>query len=314
MVSTRENGYLMLGFLVQRLGQSVVVLFLVSIVAFALVLFSGDPVAMMLPTHATEKDRLDLQRELGLDRPIPVQYLGFVQRAMQGDLGRSIKFNQPVLPLIASKLPSTLLLALTATALAVAVGIPLGILSGTRPNGLFDLLGTFFSLLAVSLPTFWIGIMLILIVADYLRLLPMGGSGGAQHLIMPALALSAHSTGLVTRLTRASVLDELRQNYVVTARAKGLGTPTINVRHVLRNALIPTVTVVALQFGALLGGSVIVETVFSWPGAGWLLMQGVFARDLPVVRALVLLIGATFIVLNLLVDISYRYLDPRIRY
>jgi peptide/nickel transport system permease protein len=297
-----------------RLGQAVVVLFLVSIVAFGLVLFSGDPVAMMLPTHASEQDRLTLQRELGLDQPIAIQYVTFVQRALQGDLGRSIKFSQPVLPLIASKLPSTLLLAVTAISLAVVIGIPLGVLSGTHPNSVFDLVCTVFSLLTVSLPTFWIGIMLILLVADYLRLLPSGGSGSFLHLIMPAIALSAHSMGLITRLTRASVLDELRQNYVTTARAKGLGSLTINLRHVLRNAMIPTVTVVALQFGALLGGSVIVETVFSWPGAGWLLMQGVFARDLPIVRALVLMIGTTFIVLNLLVDISYRYLDPRIRY
>ena len=304
----------MAAYIIGRLGQSVVVLFLVSIVAFGLVLFSGDPVAMMLPTHASEQDRLNLQRELGLDQPIAVQYITFVQRAVQGDLGRSIKFSQPVLPLIASKLPSTLLLAVTAICLAVVVGIPLGILSGTRSDSIFDVVCTFLSLLAVSLPTFWIGIILILLVADYFRLLPSGGSGGIQHLIMPALALSAHSTGLIARLTRASIIDELRQNYVTTARAKGLSALTINLRHVLRNALIPTVTVVALQFGALLGGSVIVETVFSWPGAGWLLMQGVFARDLPIVRALVLLIGATFIVLNLLVDISYRYLDPRIRY
>lgn len=303
----------MLAFLLRRLAQSVVVLFLVSVLAFALVLFSGDPVAMMLPIHASEQDRLTLQRELGLDQPLVAQYLSFLGRAAQGDLGRSIKFNQPVLPLILSKLPLTLLLATTAIGLAVIVGIPLGILSGTRPNGVFDVAGTVASLLAVSLPTFWIAIMLILIVGDYLRLLPVGGSGGPSHLIMPALALSAHSTGLITRLTRASVLDELRQNYVTTARAKGLDAATINYRHVLRNAMIPTVTVVALQFGALLGGSVIVETVFSWPGAGWLLMQGVQARDLPVVRALVLIVGATFILLNLLVDVSYRYLDPRIR-
>jgi peptide/nickel transport system permease protein len=292
----------------------VIVLFLVSLVAFALVLFSGDPVAMMLPTHASEQDRLALQHELGLDQPITVQYIGFVQRALQGDLGRSIKFDQPVLPLIAAKLPATLELVLVAISLAVLIGIPLGILSGTRPNSLFDVLGTAFSLLAVSVPTFWIGIMLILLVADHFRLLPTGGSGGVQYLILPALALAAHSTGLITRLTRASVLDEVRHNYVTTARAKGLGPLAINGRHVLRNALIPTVTVVALQFGALLGGSVIVETVFSWSGVGWLLMQGVFARDLPIVRALVLLFGATFILLNLLVDISYRYLDPRIRY
>jgi len=303
----------MLPFLVRRLGQSVVVLFLVSVVSFALILLTGDPVAMMLPTHASESDRLALQRQLGLDRPLIEQYVGFVGRAIQGDLGRSIKFNQPVVPLIAEKLPQTLLLATTAIAIAVLVGLPLGILSGARPNGVLDVLGTFASLLALSLPTFWIGLMLILFVGDGLRLLPIGGSGTPAHLVMPALALSAHSLGLITRLTRASVLDERRQNYVVTARAKGLGERAVSYGHVLRNAMIPTVTVVALQFGALLGGSVIVETVFSWPGAGWLLMQGVYARDLPVVRALVLIIGATFILLNLLVDLSYRYLDPRIR-
>lgn len=303
----------MAAYIAGRLGQAVVVLFLVSIVSFGLILFSGDPVAMMLPTHASEQDRLTLQRELGLDQPIAVQYVRFVERAVQGDLGQSIKFSQPVLPLIASKLPSTLLLATTATCLAVLIGLPLGILSGTHPNSPFDVVCTVFALLTVSLPTFWIGIILILLLADHYRLLPSGGSGGIQHLIMPAIALAAHSTGLIARLTRASVLDELRQNYVTTARAKGLGRFTVDLRHVLRNALIPTVTVVALQFGALLGGSVIVESVFSWPGAGWLLMQGVFARDLPIVRALVLLIGLTFIVLNLLVDISYRYLDPRIR-
>jgi ABC-type dipeptide/oligopeptide/nickel transport system permease component len=300
-------------YLLRRLGQSVVVLILVSIVSFALVLFSGDPVATMLPTHATEQDRLTMRRQLGLDQPLAIQYLSFVARGVQGDLGQSIKFNQPVTPLVLSKLPSTLLLAVTAIILAVAIGIPLGIYSGTRANTPLDAAGTAFSLLTVSVPSFWIGLMLILIVGDYMRLLPTAGSGTPQHLVLPAVTLAAHSVGLITRLTRASVLDELRQPYVVTARAKGLNRHTINYRHVLRNAMIPTVTVVGLQFGALLGGSVIVETVFSWPGAGWLLMQGVFARDLPLVRALVLIIGAAFILLNLLVDISYRYLDPRIR-
>ncbi|MFN8521598.1 MAG: ABC transporter permease [Chloroflexota bacterium] len=302
-----------LSFVAQRLGQSAVVLILVSIVSFALILLSGDPVAMMLPIHASEADRLALQRQLGLDRPLVVQYLSFVGQAARGDLGESIKFNQPVLPLIASKLPLTLTLAAAAVTIAVVVGIPLGIATGTRQHTATDYVGTVFSLLAMAVPTFWIGLMLILILGDYFRLLPVGGSGGIQHLIMPALALSAHSTGLVTRLTRASIVDELRQNYVVTAHSKGLSSATVQYGHVLRNALIPTVTVVALQFGALIGGSVIVEAVFSWPGAGWLLMQGVLARDLPLVRALVLIIGAIFILLNLLVDLSYRLLDPRIR-
>ncbi len=303
----------MLVFVARRAGHAVVVLFLVSVVAFVLVLFSGDPVAMMLPIHASEQDRLALRRELGLDRPLPAQYLAFVSRATRGDLGHSVRFNQPVMRLIFAKLPSTLLLAATAVALAVAIGIPLGLVSGTRPRSLLDATGTTLALLTVSVPTFWIGLMLILIVGDYLRWLPIGGSGGARHLVLPALTLAAHSIGLITRLIRASVVSELGHGYVVTARAKGLSATAINYKHVLRNAMIPTATVIGLQFGALLGGSVIVETVFAWPGVGWLLMQGVFARDLPLVRALVLVLGGTFIVLNLLVDVSYRYLDPRIR-
>ena len=303
----------MVRFALRRVGQAAVVLFLVSVVAFALVLLTGDPVAMMLPTHASDEDRAVLRRELGLDRPVAAQYLAFVGRAIQGDLGQSVRFNQPVMGLIAGKLPSTLLLAATAIALAVGVGIPLGLVSGVRPHSVLDATGTVAVLLTAALPTFWIGLMLILIVGDQLRWLPVGGSGGVRHLVLPALTLGAHSTGLIARLTRASVLEEREQRYVVTARAKGLGAAAVNCKHVLRNAMIPTVTVVALQFGALLGGSVIVETVFAWPGVGWLLMQGVFARDLPLVRAIVLVLGAAFILLNLLVDVSYRYLDPRVR-
>jgi peptide/nickel transport system permease protein len=302
-----------LSYLLARLAQAVLVLFLVSVVAFALVLLSGDPVAIMLPIHATEQDRQTLRHELGLDQPVTTQYVSFLSRLTQGDLGRSIKFNQPVLPLIAGKLPLTLTLVVAAMTLAVAIGIPLGIISGARANGPLDVVASLFALLTISFPPFWVGLMLILIAADYLRLLPTSGTGDLKHLILPAVTLSLHSTGLITRLTRASVIDEVRQPYVTTARAKGLGERFIQARHVLRNAMIPTITVVALQFGALLGGSVIVETVFAWPGAGWLLMQGVFARDVPVVRAMVLVIGAVFILLNLLVDMSYRYLDPRIR-
>ncbi|MCC6176940.1 MAG: ABC transporter permease [Chloroflexi bacterium] len=310
---TRGSGSAILSVVLRRLAQALIVLFLVSIVAFALVLLTGDPVAMMLPVHASEADRVALERELGLDRPLVMQYAGFLAGIVHGDLGQSIKFSQPVGPLIASKLPVTLVLVITSMAIAIVVGLPLGILAGSRPHGIFDALATVCSLLAVSLPTFWIGLILILVFADRLRLLPMGGSGGLTHLVMPAVALSAHSLGLIARLTRASVLDERRQPYVTTARSKGLAERIIGYRHVLRNAMIPTVTVVGLQFGALIGGSVIIETVFSWPGIGWLLMQGVYARDVTLVRALVLLIGAIFIGVNLLVDLSYRFLDPRIR-
>jgi len=302
-----------LAYVVSRLGQSAIVLLLVSMVAFALVLLSGDPISVMLPVHATEQDRLTLQHEFGLDQPVVLQYVTFLGNLAHGDLGRSIKFDQPVLPLIFSKLPLTIVLAVTACALAVVIGIPLGIISGVRPNGICDVLGSVFALAFISVPSFWLGLILILFVGDYLRLLPVGGSGDIQHLILPAVTLALPSIGLITRLTRTSVLGEMRQPYVTTARAKGLAAGRIEYRHVLRNAMIPTVTVVALQFGALLAGSVIVETVFAWPGAGWLLMQGVFARDVPVVRAMVLIIGAAFLLINLGVDLSYRYLDPRIR-
>jgi len=302
-----------LGFVIRRAIQAVVVLLLVSVAAFALVLLTGDPAALMLPTHASEADRTALRRELGLDRPVAVQYADFLARAATGDLGQSVRFNQPASRLVLGKLPSTLLLAATAIALAVLIGIPLGLVAGTRPQSPADIASSAAALLGVSVPTFWIGLVLILVVGDYLRWLPVGGSGGLRHLLMPALTLAIPSTGLIIRLTRASVASERAQAYVVTARAKGLGPASIGGKHVLRNALIPTVTVVALQFGALVGGSVIVESVFAWPGVGWLLMQGVFARDLPLVRAIVLVLAATFVLLNLLVDLSYRYLDPRIR-
>lgn len=299
--------------MIRRAIQAVVVLLLVSVAAFALVLLTGDPAALMLPTHASEADRTALRRELGLDRPVAVQYADFLARAATGDLGQSVRFNQPASRLVLGKLPSTLLLAATAIALAVLIGIPLGLVAGTRPQSPADIASSAAALLGVSVPTFWIGLVLILVVGDYLRWLPVGGSGGLRHLLMPALTLAIPSTGLIIRLTRASVASERAQAYVVTARAKGLGPASIGGKHVLRNALIPTVTVVALQFGALVGGSVIVESVFAWPGVGWLLMQGVFARDLPLVRAIVLVLAATFVLLNLLVDLSYRYLDPRIR-
>ncbi len=303
----------MIAYILNRLAQSVVVLLLLSVVSFALVLLSGDPISVMLPVHATEQDRLTLEHEFGLDQPLAIQYLTFLGDVAHGDLGRSIKFDQPVLALIISKLPLTIILAITACGLAVAVGIPLGILTGVRPNGVSDLLGSVFALASISVPSFWLGLILILFVGDYLRLLPVGGSGDVPHLILPAITLALPSIGLITRLTRSSVLGEMRQPYVTTARAKGLAAGHIEYRHVLHNAMVPTLTVVALQFGALLAGSVIVETVFAWPGAGWLLMQGVFARDVPVVRGMVLISGAAFLLINLGVDLAYRYLDPRIR-
>jgi ABC-type dipeptide/oligopeptide/nickel transport system permease component len=196
----------------------------------------------------------------------------------------------------------------------VAVSIPLGVLAATRGGGILDYVAMGFSMLTISTPSFWLGILLILLFADVWRLLPASGTGSPGHLILPAITLSAYSIGLVTRLVRATVADILRQDYITTARAKGLGPAGVNYRHALRNGLIPTVTVLGLQFGTLLGGSVVVETVFAWPGLGWLLVQAINSRDLPLVRAIVLVVSVCFVLINLAVDLLYSFLDPRIRY
>jgi peptide/nickel transport system permease protein len=301
-------------YVVRRLLQSLLVLFAVSVLAFGLIYLSGDPVRAMVPLDASPEDVENIRRGFGLDQPLAVQYVKFVERAVQGDLGQSFKYRSGALELVLQRLPHTLRLAAASILLAIVISIPLGVLAATHRGGIVDHLATAFSILSISTPSFWLGMLLILLMADALRWLPASGADTPRHLILPALTLSAYSVGLVTRLVSVTMGDVLRQNYITAARAKGLSAARVNYGHALRNGLIPTVTVLGLQFGALLGGSVVVETVFAYPGLGWLLVQAINSRDLPLVRSVVLMISLCFVLINLAVDLLYSYLDPRIRY
>jgi len=301
-------------YLLRRFSQAVLVLFAVSILSFVLIYLSGDPVRAIAPLDALPEDVQNLKVQFGLDQPIYIQYLKFVRQAFKGDLGESFRYRQESLTLVLQRLPVTFLLVSAAVIIAICVAIPLGIFTATRRNTFFDYGGTVASLVGLSVPTFWIGIMLILVFADSLRILPPSGKGGLSHLILPAVTNSFNLIGLLTRLTRTTMVEEMEKNYVVALKAKGLHNRLIYYKHALRNSMIPIVTVVGLQFGMLLGASVVVETVFAWPGVGWLLFNAITLRDLPLVRAAVLVISLMFVMINLAVDILYTFIDPKIRY
>jgi len=301
------------GYLLQRAWGAVLVLFAVSLLSFVLIFLSGDPVAVLVPLNARAEDMANIRRQYSLDQPIPVQYVLFLERVAQGDLGESFRYRTPALGLVLGRLPTTLLLAAASVVVSTLISVPLGVLSATRRGGVADAIATAGSLLAISMPSFWLGVILILLFAGALRVLPASGAGTWQQLILPTITISAFSIGLLTRLVRRAVGDTLRQPFVTTARAKGLDEPTIAWRHVVRNSAIAIVTVMGLQFGALVGGSVVVETVFAWPGVGWLMIQAIEARDLPVIRAAVLVLAVFIVTINLVVDVLYTLLDPRIR-
>jgi ABC-type dipeptide/oligopeptide/nickel transport system permease component len=287
----------------------------VSIIVFILVQLAGDPVVLMLAgTGASEADLQALRAELGYDDPVVVQYVRYAGNALRGDLGNSLRFKQPAVNLVAARLPATALLAVTALVLAVAVAVPLGVLAAVRRNSWLDYLSMFVALLGQSIPLFWLGIMLVLIFAVELRWFPAGSAGTWRHLVLPAVTLGAYPMARIARLTRASMLDVLNEEYLRTARAKGLAERRVIVGHALRNAALPVVTVVGLMFGTLMGGAVVTETIFAWPGVGLLTIQAIQNRDFPLVQAAVLMVAVVFVFVNLLVDLLYVYFDPRIRY
>lgn len=304
----------MIIFILRRLLFAVVVLVAVTLLSFILVYLSGDPARSLAGIDANEERLTEIRAAYGLDQPLLTQYGLFASRALRGELGYSFRYRTEVGPLVAEKFVITLQLALVSLLFSLVVAIPLGIFSAIRRNTPFDSLSMVLSLVGVSTPGFWLGILLILIFADFWQLLPPSGREGPQSFILPGLTLSGYGIGMITRLMRRAVIDELREGYVTTARAKGLAETEVRNRHILRNALIPTVTVTGLQFGAMLGGTIVVETVFAWPGVGLLMLQALQSSDLPVIRAVVLVVGAAFVLINLLVDIVYVYLDPRIRY
>lgn len=299
----------------QRLLQAGLVIVGITLVVFFLArLAPGDPVDLMLPPDALPEERQTMRESLGLDKPLLVQYGLFLQKAVQGDFGRSLYYRKPVMAIIAEHLPRTMLLAAAALVVSLVVAIPIGVLAAVKRDSIFDYIGTFLALLGHSLPGYWLGLMLILLLAVNLRLLPTSGYETPQHLIMPALTLGVSLMAIVMRLTRSGMLDVLNEDYIRTARAKGLTPWSVVMRHALKNTLIPLVTVVGLQLGSLLSGAVIIETVFAWSGVGLVLVTAIGARDYPLVQAGVLFVSIVFVFTNLLVDLVYAALDPRISY
>jgi peptide/nickel transport system permease protein len=303
----------MRAYVVSRLATAVLVVFGVSIVSFFLTFLTGDPAEIMLPPGATGEQIARFRAEWGFDDPIPVQYWRFVSRAVQGDFGTSLRHGQPALPLIRDRLPATLQLTLTAIVLAICLAVPLGLLSATHRGSSIDLAAMLVALVGQSVPNFWLAIMMILLFAVSWGLLPTSGRGGWEHVVMPATAIAINLMALLTRLVRSTMLEVLSEDYVRTARAKGLRELAVIGGHALRNALIPLVTVVGLQFGYILGGAVVIETVFTWPGVGLFTIPAIVNRDYPVVQASVFILATAVVLINLLVDLAYGWLDPRIR-
>jgi peptide/nickel transport system permease protein len=304
----------MTAFITRRLLFAVAVAFAVTFLAFILVYLKGDPARSLAGVDTTEENLERIREAYGLNQPLHEQYFFFLRNAVQGDLGRSFHFRMDVLPLVMDKFWATMQLAVVSLIFSILIALPLGVFSALNEGKLVDHVATLVSLLGVSTPNFWLGIILILVLADQFRLLPPSGRSDSLSFVMPALALSGYNIGLMTRLMRRSMLEELRKDYVVVARSKGLSPFNVNVQHALRNALIPTITVAGLQFGTLIGGSIVVETIFAWPGLGFLMIQSIRANDLPIIRAAVLFMGITFVVINLIADITYSILDPRIIY
>lgn len=301
-------------FILNRLYHSIFTLALVTIAVFLLGHLAGDPIALMVPPEARPEDREVLRHALGLDRPLLVQYALFMANALHGDFGDSLWHKQPAMTVILAQLPATVQLAAVAMGLAVAAAIPLGILAATHRNSVLDRLSMALAVLGQSIPNFWLGIMLIFLFSVALHWLPSSGRGSWNHVILPAITLAAFPMARLARLTRSGMLDVLAQDYIEVARAKGLRERTVIIVHALRNAAISLVTVLGLQFGVLVGGAVIIETIFAWPGIGLLVTQAIHVRDFPIVRAAVLLVAAALILINLVVDLLYGIIDPRIVY
>jgi peptide/nickel transport system permease protein len=300
-------------FFLRRLLQSLVVLLGVSFVVFAILFLTGDPALVLLPPDASPEDVLRFREIMGFNDPFFVQYGRFLKGALQGDFGQSVRHGEPAFGLVLERMPATFELAGAALLLALCLAIPAGIISAVRRNSPLDYVSTVIALFGQSLPTFWLGIMLILVFSVRFNLLPSSGRGTLEHLVLPAITLGLFTTARITRLTRSGMLEVLNQDYIRTARAKGVSDPPVVWKHALKNAAIPIVTIVGIELGTLLGGSVITETIFAWPGVGRLSVQAIANRDYPVVQAAVFLLASTFVVVNLVVDLIYTYLDPRIR-
>jgi len=305
------RGFLL--FLAARAGRALVAVWLVSTVVFVVMRLSGDPAPLLLPPDAPHSEILRLRAELGLDRPLPVQYGVFLGNLARGDFGQSLRFKVPALAVVVERLPATLELGLTAFGLAILVAIPIGVFSAVHRNTPLDHAAMGLALVGQSAPTFFLGILFILLISVKAGLLPTSGRGDWRHLVLPALTLGLVAMASVARVTRSAVLEVLGADYIRTARAKGLAERFVVAKHTLKNAALPIVTITGLQFGGLLAGAVVTETVFAWPGIGRLAIQSIGNRDYPVVQCVVFLSAALFVVINLAIDALYGLLDPRVR-
>ncbi len=308
----------MLTYIIRRSIMAVPILIGVATITFLLtfVFVPGDPVRMIMGQHADEATIDSIRDEMGLNRPLSVQYFDFVLKIFKGDLGRSYKTRRPVIESIAERFPATLRLGLSAMAVAIVVGITAGIVSAVKPYSVVDGIFMSLALLGISIPVFYLGLLLIVVFAVNLNILPVGGFGGGdiRYLILPAIALGTAQAARIARMTRSSMMEVIRMDYIRTARSKGLSEKTVIFKHALRNALIPVITVIGTQLGYLLGGTVLTETTFSWPGVGRMAVDAVQSRDFPMIQGTVLFMAIIFIVINLVVDLSYGWFDPRIRY
>jgi ABC-type dipeptide/oligopeptide/nickel transport system permease component len=301
-------------YILRRFGQSLVALLVLSVLIFGMVRLTGDPTLLLLPEDATAADIKHLRHALGLDRPLPVQYWVFVSNAVQGDFGRSIKGQIPVIGIIKERLPHSVRLGAASLLVTLVIALPLGVLAAIRKGTLFDTMAQIVAVLGQSMPMFWVGIVLIQIFAVYLRLLPSGGTGGLLHYILPAFTLGWWLVAGIMRLLRSSLLEVLDSEFVKLARIKGVSETRVIWKHALRNALIPVVTLGGIYMSILITAAILVETVFAWPGVGRLVYESIVFRDFPVVQAVVMMTAAFVIITSLMVDILYAYLDPRIRY
>jgi ABC-type dipeptide/oligopeptide/nickel transport system permease component len=305
----------MINYIIKRLLLSIPTIFgVIFIVMLTIELVPGDPVELMLGEHATKEAVENVRTALGLDKPLLTRYFMYLKNLTKGDMGRSIRENRLVSKEISDVWPATLKLTIAAMVIALSMGVMLGIFSAVKPNSYFDGTNRIISLFGLSMPVFWIGLVMIVIFAYWLRLLPTGGTGSWKHIVLPAVTLSLPSIAMISRMTRSSLLEVLKEDYVRTARAKGLSEKVVILKHALKNALIPIVTLSGLQLGQLMGGAILTETVFAWPGLGRLMIRAIFARDYILLQGTVLVFALAFVLINLIVDLSYSFLDPRVSY
>jgi ABC-type dipeptide/oligopeptide/nickel transport system permease component len=306
----------MTSYLTKRLIHSIIIIFGISLAVFMLARLTGDPVSLMVGFDTSKEDREILRKEMGLDRPLYIQYALFLKEAMRGNFGKSIRYEEPATRLVMERIPATLRLLVLTMLWSLAVAIPVGIVSALRRNSAFDLLGMGITFLGQSIPSFWLGIMMIMVVGVQFRLLPISGYGGGSlsNVIMPSITLGAFAMASFARITRSSMLEVLDMDYIQTARAKGVMELHVVIKHALRNALIPIVTILGLHVAHAVGGAVITEQIFAYPGVGWLAVQSIYNRDFPVIQAIVMLVSVSVVLVNFLIDILYTLIDPRIRY